>query len=65
VSNSKVSKHHLKLRWLESQSLQLVAAGSSGCAVNGAPLKKDEQRHLQDGDRVEVGKRGGKNSESQ
>ncbi|CAE7857865.1 K02A2.1, partial [Symbiodinium microadriaticum] len=61
VSNSKVSKHHLKLRadsqsWLESQSLQLVAAGSSGCAVNGAPLKKDEQRHLQDGDRVEVGR---------
>ena len=28
-------------------------------------MKKDEQRHLQDGDRVEVGKRGGKSSESQ
>ena len=29
--------------WLESQCLQLVAAGNSGCAVNGAALKKDTE----------------------
>ncbi|CAE7491995.1 K02A2.1 [Symbiodinium natans] len=62
VGISKVSKHHLQLRWLDSAGLHLFVPGNSGCYVNHEYLVKDSQRTLQDGDRVHIAKRQGKSA---